>query len=150
MGKASRLKQERRALRQDVKQELITRVESRATSRLPWGHPRRGPKVSEGLTALIEPYLYDDLDIDARRKLVWLAVLAWNHAVSPETLSQEKILSTLEDAQANDADLLLRTIEEMAQRKLREFADDRRLILDAELREESDGSFYLAAAAAQK
>lgn len=150
MGRVSRLKRERRVLRRDVKSELVARVESRGRAgQLPWGPLRQGPKISDGLAALIQPYTYDDMEIEARRKLVCLGVMAWNYAVAPATLSRERIFSAPESTGAAEPERLFQLIEELAQRKLRDFADDRRLILDAELRELSDGSFYIAAAAVQ-
>jgi hypothetical protein len=60
MGKASRLKRERQGVRREMKSDLIARVESRAAvGHLPWGQASGGPKISDALAELIQPYSYD-------------------------------------------------------------------------------------------
>jgi hypothetical protein len=151
MGKASRLKRERQGVRREMKSDLIARVESRAAvGHLPWGQASGGPKISDALAELIQPYSYDDMDIETSRKLVCLGVLAWNRAVAPDMVSREEIRRSLESSGTPEPESIDRIIEVMTQRKMQLFPDDLRLIVDAELREQNDGSFYLVAAFAQK
>lgn len=151
MGKASRLKRKRQSVRREAKSDLIARVESHAAvGHLPWGQALGGSKISDALAELIQPYSYDDMDIEASRKLVCLGVLAWNGAVAPDTVSREEIRRSLESSGTPQPESIDRIIEEMMQRKMQLFPDDLRLIVDAELREQNDGSFYLVAAFAQK
>ena len=85
MGNASRLKRERLSVRRGLKSDIIARVESRVdVAHLPWGRARGGPKVSDTRGELIRPYSYDDMGIEACRKLAGVGVLAWNRAVAPE------------------------------------------------------------------
>jgi hypothetical protein len=90
------------------------------------------------------------MGVEACRKLACLGVLAWNRAVAPDMVSREEIRGSLESSGTPEPESIDRIIEEMTQRKLRLFPDDLRLIVDAEVREQNDGSFYLAAAFAQK
>jgi hypothetical protein len=151
MGKASRLIRKRQSVRREAKSHLIARVESHtAVGHLPWGQAPGGPKISDALAELIRPYSYDDMGIEACRKLACLGVLAWNRAVAPDMVSREEIRGSLESSGTPESESIDRFIDEMTQRKLQLFPDDLRLIVDAEVREQNDGSFYLAAAFAQK
>jgi hypothetical protein len=151
MGKASRLKRKRQSVRREVKSDLIARVESHAAvGHLPWGRAPGGPRISDALAELIRPYSYDDMGVEACRKLACLGVLAWNRAVAPEMVSREQILNSLEGSGTPEPEAIDRIIEDMTQRKLKLFPNDLRLIVDAEVREQDDGSFYLVAAFAQK
>jgi hypothetical protein len=152
MGRARRLKRERENFRREAQCNLIARIESHGgVVPLPWGgRACSGPKISDGLAELIRPYSYDNMTTQANRRLVCLGVFAWNQALAPEKFSRELILDTLQRAQVPEPEAPYEMVEEMRQRKLQSFPDDRRLILDAELREQDDGSLYLAAAATRE
>jgi|CXWL01.1.fsa_nt_gi hypothetical protein len=51
-----------------------------------------GVKLSEALIDICEPYDYDDLSLDAYKKLMTMAALAWNIANQPTDSRHEALL----------------------------------------------------------
>jgi len=49
------------------------------------------PKISASLGELTQPYVRDDMDPEACGKLVTLAATAWNCAVQPDLLSNDRL-----------------------------------------------------------
>lgn len=145
MGKASRRKRENRAGRREVLSQL--RAEGIAKGmRVVSGH--RGRKLSVALGELIRPYLEDGIRVDEYRSLVTIGALAWNIAVLPDTISDEWLQSLLREAGVSDTLSFRGLLEELKERRLRLFPNDRRFIVRTEVHEQSDGTFYLAVAAA--
>jgi hypothetical protein len=148
MGKASRLKRERR----HAKHDLLARIQPSPAGRMqPRANARGMPKISASLGELIQPYVRDDMGLEAYRKLVTLGATAWNCAVEPDLLSNDRLRELLMSGDMSDPEALdaaCRFVEELKQRKDHCFPDDRRSILGTEVRQQSDGSFYLLAAVA--
>jgi hypothetical protein len=84
------------------------------------------------------------MDAAARRTLVRAAVLAWNRTIGPAGISRQELAGYISSPCAEARQAVLDLIEEMSRRKLQLFPGDQREIVDAELREQNNGSFYLA------
>jgi hypothetical protein len=126
MGKASRKKSERRS-------------------------GTGGYKVSDALSALIDPFKYDDFGLAEYDKLLTLGAAAWNIALLPEPKASESLReiahkfcsSTGRSADAvRTADSDLHGFESLARelinRKIALFPRDRRFIAHVEVGERDD------------
>jgi hypothetical protein len=71
-------------------------------------------------------------------------VLAWNRTIGPDGISRQELAGCVSSPCAEARQAVLDLIEEMSRRKLQLFPGDLREIVDAELREQNNGSFYLA------
>lgn len=113
-----------------------------------------GVKLSEALIKISEPYDYEDLSLDDYKKLIMMAIAAWNIANQPEEKRAEQALGFLKampglaEEMAMDLDKVLNSQKEppaaivMAQmlnalmrRKLELYPDDNRIISDFKLTE---------------
>jgi hypothetical protein len=111
--------------------------------------PAGREKMSEVLEDFIEPYKdMADTD-DAFRKLLNLAVLAWNAALLREDQRRAMIDETLEvglpGASEADRALAREFVEELVRRKEEHFAANRRAIYSFELTDTGDG-YHLSVA----
>ncbi len=102
-------------------------------------HSSGEEKMSEVLLEFIKPYV-DHVDTeDAHRKLLTIAILAWNAAMLPREKRQEMVNSLLEDMRVPGAKELRSIIEMLIERKLKHFAENKRLIINYELTDLGDG-----------
>lgn len=149
MGKASREKRERRAGQSDALAALDARLESNlgANSKSTTGdiknHRRSGPDVSDSLATLLQPYIAAAMDAETRHNLTRAAIMAWN-SCTPGGIPAHQLQNYIQSPDPQARDEMLNIIHEMRQRKLRLFPNDHRVLLDAELREQNNGTFYLA------
>ncbi len=90
-------------------------------------------KMSEVLTEFIKPYMKRVNTVDEHRKLLVIAVLAWNAAILPEEKRQEMVNTLLANLQMPDDKDFRSIIEMMIERKMKHFAEIRRLIVNFEL-----------------
>jgi hypothetical protein len=89
--------------------------------------------MSEVLIAFLEPYSEHWTNEEQLRKLLSVALIAWNAAVASGKKGEELIQSTLQAAPPEVRGDLKAIIEELMQRKLAHFADNKRLIISYEL-----------------
>jgi hypothetical protein len=146
MAKASRTKRDRNEVRQSAAHTLRIRSEARG---IPPGHFKEGPEArgaADALNELIDPYLSDELTLEQRSRVVTLGVLAWNSALLPEGVWQELVREAVESVPEDLRPHLVKAVEDLRRRKLQLFPQDRRQIVDRELRLQKDGSFYLMVA----
>jgi hypothetical protein len=109
-----------------------------------------GEKMSEVLEDFVEPYLEHADTLDAYRKLIGIAVIAWNAALL-QGAEREKVLEDAYRRLIPAADKQARAdfqsiVEEMILRKERYFADNRRGILNYRVTEMPTGDFFLSVA----
>ena len=104
--------------------------------------PGEGPKLSAVLLDFIEPFRKFAPTDEAYRKLIALAVVAWNVAILSNTDQKElidaiinSIVTTAGEEWRNDAE---KTLAMLIEHKDRYFADDRRFIVDYRLTETED------------
>lgn len=111
--------------------------------------PGEGDKLSAVLLDFIEPFRKHAQTDEAFKKLVTLAVIAWNAAVLPKTERKELIDTTInsivtmagEEWRKDSEDILAMLIK----RKERHFAGDKRFIVDYRVAE-THGEFHLSVA----
>ena len=96
-------------------------------------NPEGEVKMSEVLTEFIKPYMKRVNTVDEHRKLLVIAVLAWNAAILPEEKRQEMVNALLANLQMPDDKDFRSIIEMMIERKMKHFAEIRRLIVNFEL-----------------
>ena len=95
-------------------------------------------KMSEVLTAFIEPYIESASTEEAYRKLLMLAIVAWNAALLPEDDQQDMVDKAVEVMPAASWAMraYMRAImSELIERKKTYFSEYTRMILDFELTE---------------
>lgn len=114
------------------------------------GPSSKGPKISAVLLEFIEPYRHLADTTEAFKKLIALAVVAWNAATVPGAQGQEFIDSAVETIASRageewrkDAQDILATL---VKRKQMYFAEDKRLIADYYVTERKD-RYHVAVAA---
>jgi hypothetical protein len=99
--------------------------------------PTGEARMSEVISEFIEPFEWADLE--DLKKLVSIAIIAWNLAISPadrrEELLREIALSIPPDLQQ----VMREHFEALIQRKLQYFADNTRFILDYQVTMTEDG-----------
>lgn len=148
MGKASRVKRERKELRRDAREALLARVGARIGQTLTRLEPDPSrPKVSASLAEVIDPYIKDGMPLEQFRKCLLLGVIAWNCTVLPEDKAQDLMREVLQETDPSLRQDVQDVVTALRQRKLRLFPEDRRLISDAEGRKQADGTLYITAVA---
>jgi hypothetical protein len=120
-----------------------------------------GVKLSEALIDICEPYDYEDSSLDEYKKLMTMAVVAWNIANQPEEKRHEQLLgfiNTMPEFKEkletdfnyfmNNAHLqeeppasivFLQILGALAQRKVELYPNDNRVVMDFKLRETPTG-----------
>jgi len=110
-------------------------------------NPEGAEKMSEVLRRFVEPYAGAADTKEAYGKLLTLALTAWNAALMPEA-ERPAMLEQVLDRGLTSAPVSLRKelrafVDELIARKLKHFADNRRMIIDFTI-EETPTSFHLA------
>lgn len=101
-------------------------------------HPSGEAKMSEVLLKFIKPYVDHANTEDAYRKLMMIAILGWNAALLPKEKRQEMVNSFLEEMRIPEANGLRSIIEMLIERKLKHFAENKRVIVNYELTDLGD------------
>jgi hypothetical protein len=111
------------------------------------------PKISEALSEFVEPVLamMPGVPIETVKEIFSVAVMVWNAVL----LDGEGHAHYLDDARTllrgsddqRGREFMQALVEDLADRKRTEFADDRRLIGDWQIIAEHDGGFRLRAEA---
>lgn len=100
-------------------------------------------KMSEVLEDFIEPYDQLCKTESSHRKILTLAVLAWNVALAPEAsrrgMLDRALRAGLGNASEEDLDVAREMVEEMVRRKLMYFAENHRKIVSFDLRTTDTG-----------
>lgn len=102
-------------------------------------NPQGEVKMSDVLTAFVEPYAHLAENDKAYERLLSIGIIAWNMALHPEDVRREKIDEFL--SQMMPADALADAKElvgALVKRKLAFFADIQRLIIDFEITDLGD------------
>jgi hypothetical protein len=106
-------------------------------------NPAGRESMSDVLEAFVEPYRDMAETEDAFRKLLSLALVAWNAALLPEDRRQAMIEETLEagfsKASAADRALAIECVKTMVRRKEEHFPAKRRAIVSFKLTDTGDG-----------
>jgi hypothetical protein len=146
MGKASLRKRLAREQREAMK-SLQTNVAAQGFDLQAWRPGRTGGKISEKLLKLFEDDVNEDTDLTAAKALILMAAVAWNLAVEPEVGEEmrRRLFADLPAGAHADAQAHL---EQLKQRKLALFPEDRRLVMQTDAHLQSDGDFFFTAAAA--
>jgi hypothetical protein len=93
-----------------------------------------GEKMSEVFQAFVAPYLpLAAGQLEPTRRLLTLAMIAWNCALMPEGERGEMLQDALNTFPAEARDRMKVVFEEMIRRKEQEFADVQRALFDFEL-----------------
>lgn len=105
-------------------------------------------KMSEVLTAFIEPYIESASTEEAHQKLLMLAIVAWNAALLPEEDQQDIVDKAVEAIPA--ASWAMRAymrafMSELIERKKTYFSEYTRMIIDFELTDRGE-DYYLSVA----
>ena len=91
-------------------------------------------KISEVLMEFIEPYIKSLKTDEEHKKLITLAIVAWNTALLPEEEQQEMVDEALSKAVPPDTRTpLKRIMNQLIERKKKYFSDNKRFILGYEL-----------------
>ena len=142
MGKASRNKR--------AKRQQATNLEKYS-----------GIKLSEALIDICEPYDYDDSSLDECKKLITMAVVAWNIANQPEEKRYEQLLGFINTMpefkeeletdfnyfmnNANSQEeppasiVFLQILSALIQRKIELYPNDDRVVMDFKLEDTPTG-----------
>lgn len=96
-------------------------------------------KMSEVLWDFIEPYADTWETEDQLRKLIVVALVAWNAAISPVDRAKSLVESTMATLPPDAREDYLQVIAELMERKLMFFADNTRMIIDYKLTMTDDG-----------
>jgi len=110
-------------------------------------------KMSEVLTAFIEPYLESANTEEAYRKLLMLAIVAWNTSMFPEEDQQDMVDEVLEAMPATSEEVkagLREIINMLIARKKAYFSEYRRMILGHELTDTGRGYHLSVASTLEK
>jgi hypothetical protein len=89
-------------------------------------------KMSEVLGRFIEPYL-EIVGKDNIKKLVDMAVMAWNAALLPASERRDFMHELIAQTSPEDAGPVRAFMEELIQSKLTHFADNKRIIMSYEV-----------------
>ena len=133
--KSSRNKRrKRRRRKRDASAILSQRVEQRfPNQKVVAGETRDGVKMSEVLKEFIVPYRETANTEEAFRKLLVIAVVAWNTALFPAEERKayvDKVLEALPEEARADGQAI---ISELVERKERYFSEYKRMIIDYEV-----------------
>ena len=118
--------------------KMVERLEESGMGKYKIIYDPGGVKMSEVLSDFVEPYEHVADSEDALRKLLAVALVAWNTALMSEEAqaeSLEKFAQTLPDDAAED---FYAIVEEMIERKNSYFSEYTRFILDYELTDLGD------------
>ena len=145
LGRASRRKRERR--------QGIFKVPSFAEQE--WeAPPLPGPppglkKISHCLFELVDPLISEASDLDECRAILSMAAMAWNLSHLQAATREERVVGAIESSGYGGIDdaLMGAFLLELAERKLRLFRDDPRVVLSWNVKEIRNG-FHLTVAAA--
>lgn len=140
--KQRRRRRERKPSNQELTANILKKAEWKLKGQEITSEPTEdGVKMSEVLEAFIEPYLDPTIIGDKLRKLIGLAITAWNTALLPPK-EQEAVLQSSIDDITDDANAkadLKEILTEMMERKNTYFSEYRRIIIDFKLTELGDG-----------
>jgi len=107
--------------------------------------PRGEVKMSEVLREFIEPYA-DDADTDESfKKLLTVAVIAWNASLLPDKDRQDLIDKTITILQPELRQEMKGILERMIQRKEAHFGHIRRMIIDYQIEMTAKGWHVIVA-----
>ncbi len=104
-----------------------------------------GVKMSEVLEKFVEPYLKFAETEESFRKLIMIAVVAWNASLLPKESQEEMIDSVLEALPPEVRAECKAIVKELMKRKSRYFAEFRRAVIGFEVRDTGKG-FHLEVA----
>lgn len=110
--------------------------------------PSGEAKMSEVLTAFVEPYLESAHTEEAYRKLLAIAIVAWNTALLPEEDQQDIVDEALETMPATSEQVktdLREIVNMLIARKKAYFSEYKRMIVDFELTDRGE-DYYLSVA----
>jgi len=143
-GKAKRLLKKRRDRRRDFRKALKQRVEKNfPNQKVIIGPTSDGIKISDVLEEFVEPYQQFAETKEAYRKLLTIAIVAWNVMLFPEkdrSSRLDELLGTLPDRMRKDGRQIT---EELMVRKERFFSQHRRMLVDFEV-EGTGGKWHLS------
>ena len=141
-GRRRRRRRQRQQKRFDGLRRKIDEGPLRDEKKVVFIEPKGHVKMSEVLEAFVEPYV-DEVDSEEDyRKLLGLAIAAWNVALFPEDKRQDMIDQVIESVSAGDDVLkanLTEIMSELTERKQKYFRKYRRMIVDFELRDTGRG-----------
>jgi hypothetical protein len=133
-AKSKRHKKKRRDQRRALRRTLTQRVKRNfPDQKVIVGPTSDGIKMSDVLEEFVEPYRQFAETEDAYRKLLMLAIVAWNVTLFAEKdrlSSLDELLATLPEEAREDGREIIR---ELMARKQRFFSQHRRMIIDFEL-----------------
>ena len=141
----SRRKPKKRDKRRQGKRRAVQKAaRGRATQKLPHQQvivapPSDGVKMSEVLEEFVRPYSQVVETEDAYRKLLTLAMLAWNVTLVPEKerlSTLDSLVATLPEEVREEAREI---IQDLIKRKESFFAQHRRAIIDFEVADTPEG-----------
>ena len=140
--KSKRRRRKGRPSNRELTAEILQKAEWKLKGQEITSEPTEdGVKMSEVLEAFIEPYLDPTIIGDKLRKLIGLAITAWNATLLPPE-EQEAVLQSSIDDITDDANAkvdLKEILTEMMERKNTYFSKYRRIIIDFKLTELGDG-----------
>ena len=107
-----------------------------------------GVKMSEVLDAFVEPYKEFADTGESFRKLMAIAVVAWNVSLLPKGERREMVEEMLgalpEEARADGRQI----VKELVRRKKRHFSEYKRMVIDFEVADTGDGYQLIVASTA--
>ncbi len=101
-----------------------------------------GPKMSDALIKITEPYSAETPNRQAFESLLCLGIVGWNLALTPPAdrrRERERLLGSLPRVLVRDRPFMRTLVEEFIQRKEEFFPDNTRLILDYQVTDVADG-----------
>ena len=113
------------------------------------GRPHRKVKISAVIIRMIEPYAPDDLGFDEYRVLIAVCKAAWNLTVLEQfaDCTLPKVRDAIERVREIAAGIgRPALLDELQQRKISLFPDDRRFIVNVTVEPLESGSRYVTAA----
>ena len=135
----------KRAKNRDQFRRLKAKVKKSTPGQKIIFQPAQEVKMSEVITEFVEPFAEFAPTYEDYRKLIGLAVVAWNAALLPEDKRQEmldQLIGKLSLPNAEDLQQLLATLME---RKRKYFADNTRFIVSYDVANTADGFFVSVA-----
>jgi hypothetical protein len=140
MSRKNRLRKKKAKLARQAYRQSLVPTELPENALLVESPP--GEKMSEVLLDFIEPYTDESTDdVDNLRKVLVVAIVAWNAAIVPRAEGEkliESCLNSLPEPVRADGRAWL---DELIRRKQQHFADNRRLIINYTVTMRPDGPF---------